>query len=271
MILLLAQNRLSNNSKMNLALKNKYPIIYFLISQAFGLIILKLIAMNGLHLHGPIALTVHIIVSTFLSQFIFRLPKWFFYISVIFPILLFVSFNYIHLAQAYYGILFIFIVLTFSHVIFDRVPLYLTNETTTDAILEVIKEYKLTKFVDLGSGTGKVVRSVAKFNVDSFGAESAPFVFIYSSLISFANSIFNLKGGKILNKNIWKIDLCEYDCVYTFLSPAVMDKIGNKFSHEMKKGSVLISNSFCITGIRPTKIINLNDQRKTKLFIYVKN
>jgi len=137
---------------------------------------------------------------------------------------------------------------------------------TTKTILEITKEYNVKRFIDLGSGTGKVVRNVARANVESFGVETAPLVFIYSSLLSF----FYTKSGKILNKNIWTIDLSSYDCVYTFLSPAVMDKIGYKFSNEMKKGSVLISNSFSIKGMQPSKLLTLSDQRKTKLFIYVK-
>jgi len=93
---------------MNLPFLKKYPFIYFVISQFGGLFFVKLFAKSDINLQPFNALVLHILIAIFISQLIFRLPIWFFYISVIFPILLFVDYNYIHLESYYYGFLFFF-------------------------------------------------------------------------------------------------------------------------------------------------------------------
>jgi len=99
--------------------------------------------------------------------------------------------------------------------------------------------------------------------VQSTGVESAPLLFTVSSLFSLLSG-----KGKILRKNIWKTALVDYDVVYAFLSPAVMEDLWKKVQNEMRPGTLFISNSFVVPDKRATKILTLEDGRKTKLYLY---
>lgn len=169
------------------------------------------------------------------------------------------------MASWIYGAIFIILALTFSHTLKERVPLYLTNRKTQEAIRKALIQFHAQKFIDLGSGGGGVVRAAADLNIISIGVESAPLVWFLSSIIS--KITFK---GKILRQNIWETDLSDYDVVYAFLSPAIMEKLYLKIHTEMKSGGVFISNSFAVVGVEPYEIWQLDDQRETILYLYKK-
>lgn len=244
-----------------------YPVVLVVITQVLVLFLLRNFLVNfQIQISGPMFALTQGAVCFLIYKFVFKLPKWFLYLAFIFPIVFYIAFN-LHLHASVYGVLFVFIFLTFSHTLKERVPLYLSNDTTSEALRKFLEKKfeKKIKFIDLGSGTGRVVRKLSHSHIiDSYGTETAPTLFLYSMVLS------RILGGKILRKSIWDIDLNDYDCAYTFLSPAVMDKIHLKFKNEMRKNSILISNSFPIENLRPSEVITLNDQRKTKFYIYIK-
>lgn len=201
------------------------------------------------------------ILALLLSIFLFKLPKWFYAISFLFPFLFLIDSNILHISKNIYGILFVIFALTFSHTLKERVPLYLSNKTTFEALKKIVRDRKAQSFVDLGSGLGGVVRSLSSLNVKSFGVESAPILWLISSLIS-------LGRGKILRKNIWDTDLSNYDVVYAFLSPAIMDKLYLKVKKEMRSNTMFVSNSFIVNGVEADEVWELDDQRATKLYLY---
>lgn len=245
----------------------RFPFIGFILAQILSIIFLKLmIELLNVNLNGLVALIIHFGLGAFFSMIVFKLPKWFTTLSFIFPLMLYLGLHYLKLPAFYYGIILVLIYLTFSHTFKERVPLYLSNQLTTKALIAFILKHQLKSFIDLGSGTGRVVRTLAQSNIKADGAETAPLLYFFSSLLSFKNT----NNGKIINKSIWDINLCEYDCVYTFLSPAVMDQIGEKFQKEMRPGTYLISNSFPINNIRAHEFLTLEDKRRTKLYIYLK-
>lgn len=56
--------------------------------------------------------------------------------------------------------------------------------------------------------------------------------------------------------------------VYCFLSPVPMPEIWKKAKSEMKKGSMLVSNTFEIPGAKPSETIKLHDWRDSKIIIW---
>jgi hypothetical protein len=253
--------------KLKLFLTNKFqnhPVIGAFLAQVISLVLIKFLIqifqhnLNTLHF-----VFLQALLSVVISQMIFKLPKWFFTISILFPVLFVLAFRFAHIESSVYGILFLFLALTFSHTLKERVPLYLTNKKTHDALKKVIDERQAHSFVDLGSGLGGVVRAMACSSVTSVGVESAPMLWGVSAILS----LLFLKG-KILRQNIWNTDLRDYDVVYAFLSPAIMDKLFKKIKSEMKNGSVFVSNSFEVKGIPADEIWQLEDARKTQLYFY---
>ena len=242
----------------------RYPLIAALLAQVMSLFFIKLgIQFFHFNLSPLLFIFSQSILSALITQLIFKLPKWFLIISLLFPILVFLGFNYFHIGSGVYGILFVFFALTFSHTLRERVPLYLSNPITHKALQNIVLDREAKNFLDLGSGLGGVVRALASSNINSVGVESAPLLWFVSCLISRISS-----KGAILRQNIWQTNLDQYEVVYAFLSPAIMDKLFKKVKAEMKPGSLFISNSFDVTGVKPDKVEQLNDTRETILYFY---
>lgn len=241
----------------------KYPLMAALGTQVFVLLVLR----NGLSASGlKISPWLFVLVQSLASALVvkkgFRLPHWLVTISVLLPPLVYLSFSSLSSGTPY-GVAFVVLALTFSHTLKERVPLYLTNALTSKALREIAQKTEARTFLDLGSGTGGVVRALSTPTLKSFGVESAPALWVVSSLYS------RLSGrGRILRKNIWKTELSDFDMVYAFLSPAVMEELWVKVKKEMRPGSLFISNSFMVPGIGPSEVIELQDARRTKLFLY---
>jgi len=149
----------------------------------------------------------------------------------------------------------------------NRVPLYLTNRTTFDAIAQLIPATLGARFLDVGHGIGGILIYLAPrcAGVQLTGIESAPLPFMLSWLRAPLNKYPNLT---LRYGDFWKLDFGDYDMVYAFLSPEPMPALYDKVRREMKPGTMFVSNSFAVPGVPPDKTIVLDDRRKTKLHIW---
>ncbi len=253
------ENKISINS-----FTIKYPLVAALITQVLVLFILRNIlwkmqwTMNAWSFVLVLAT-----LCSLLCHFVLKLPKWFLIISFLFPICFLLAINYLHFSSGIYGIIFLVLALSFSHTLKERVPLYLSNKTTSDQLLSILEERKAKKVLDLGSGLGGVVRALAQKNIESTGVESAPLIFLLSWVFSKV-----LRRGEIFRKNIWQTNFESYDVIYAFLSPAIMEKLYEKVKNEMRPGTLFISNSFQVPNTKFQKVLTLEDGRKTKLYFY---
>ncbi|WP_340150178.1 class I SAM-dependent methyltransferase [uncultured Sneathiella sp.] len=166
-----------------------------------------------------------------------------------------------------FPVILLLLVLVFWNVAGNRVPLYLTNRRTSDALLKLLPRGKPVHFVDLGSGLGGTLHYLAKAAPDSrfTGLETAPLPFALSWLRG------KLGGGGNLDfrfRDIFKEDLGQYDLVYCFLSPVPMARLYDKARAEMKPGSLFISNSFAVPDQKPHRVVTVKDGRRTKLLIW---
>lgn len=229
--------------------------------------------------------TVVLISGTFAAIFgrmIFKLPAWWLPINFSFPPGL-----YIGVAGEWpgwiFGALFVTTVLVFWNVIRDRVPLYLSNDCTSDAVAEELRKLRpveeniptidrqapppVGKFCDLGSGTGgfavRVAVACPRWQV--VGYESAPALVLLSILRA---SLRRRNSIAFVRRNFWNQNLGDFDAVYAFLSPEPMARLFEKVRREMKPGSVFISNSFDVPGVEPDEVVELPDRRKTRLLIW---
>jgi hypothetical protein len=165
-------------------------------------------------------------------------------------------------------LLFAVLWLLFSNALKERVPLYLTNQTTRQALKKMAKSLHGTqgkvRFLDLGCGLGGnvVFMSQQRGVAHSTGVETAPIPYLFSKFASW------IRGGEILAQDIWKTDLSHYTLVYAFLSPEPMPKLWQKVADEMQKGSVFISNSFAVPDKEADEIWQLSDARQTILYVY---
>lgn len=246
----------------------KLPKIF--IALAIQLLVLLFMAISvylaSIVVEPPYPYLLLVILQGFFSALLvtpFGLPKWWRLIQFLLPLGLYgailVQFNPIWAL-----VIFIAVWLVFSNVFGDRVPLYLTNSATRQALLKFIKPRQFIHFLDLGSGLGSNVVFMAqqKGVQSSHGVETAPLPYLWSKIYCL------LRGGEIFAMDIWKTQLSYYDVVYAFLSPEPMAKLWLKVQDEMRPGTVFISNSFAVPGIEPSEVWQLNDARQTKLYIY---
>ena len=212
----------------------------------------------------------------------FNLPNWWLPINLLFPLGLWIGVigewpGWI------FGALFGATLLVFWNVVRDRVPLYLSNRTTSNAVAKILRELRPAatgdiqvlgqalphagRFCDLGSGTGgfalRVAAACPRWQVVGF--ESAPVLLITSVVRSALQSRVSCTFAR---RNFWEQSLSGFDVVYAFLSPEPMPRLLEKARSEMAPGSVFISNSFDVPGEEPDEIIELSDSRSTRLLIW---
>lgn len=141
-----------------------------------------------------------------------------------------------------------------------------TEGEITERILKNIDFSKVKKFYDLGSGSGNVVSRIAReypslkcvgieYNVtDLFWAK---FKNIFSK-----NKVIYKKG------DFFKTDISDADIIYVYLFPEIIERLEEKFANELKKGALVITNTFPLK-FKKTKLIIPEKKRKLgTLYIY---
>jgi hypothetical protein len=66
---------------------------------------------------------------------------------------------------------------------------------------------------------------------------------------------------------MWRADFSQFDYVYTFLSPAAMERIWQKVSREMRPGTTFITNSFPAPHPADEEL-PIHDDRNGALYIH---
>ncbi|MBI3095108.1 MAG: hypothetical protein HYY97_09580 [Rhodocyclales bacterium] len=159
---------------------------------------------------------------------------------------------------------FVLLLLVFWRTDKSRVPLYLTNRRSRDA-LQLQLPAAPCRVIDLGCGDGAVLRQLAAARPDcSFvGFEHAPLTWAWAWLRARGRHNLSIRCG-----DFWAHSLVGYDLVYAFLSPAAMPALGIKARAEMSPRARLVSNSFAIPGRVALEVIDVPDARKTRFYTY---
>jgi uncharacterized membrane protein len=214
--------------------------------------------------YNPLSWLLVQVVLVVAVSYALKMPYWWLWIQALLPIGLFVGLSQQLIPVVWFGVIALFLMLVFSNVWSERVPLYLSNRITHRALGQLVRERNIKIAVDLGSGLGGVVRALAKQGVDATGVEFSPILAVLSAALC---RWFGL--GRVLRGDMWQQDLSHYDLVYVFLSPVPMSALWQKTQREMKTGSVFVSNSFAVPDHEPDDVWELADGRQTLLFIYV--
>lgn len=158
---------------------------------------------------------------------------------------------------------FVLAALLFGRVDRSRVPLYLSNRQALQALDQLIAGP--ARVLDLGAGTGTVLAWLARrqdLRVD--GIEHA----WLTCLIARGRLALQRSRARVWRGDMMALDLADYDVVYAFLSPAAMPALWRKAKQEMRSGSLLVSNSFVVPGVPADSVLELNDWKGARLYLW---
>jgi 16S rRNA A1518/A1519 N6-dimethyltransferase RsmA/KsgA/DIM1 with predicted DNA glycosylase/AP lyase activity len=107
--------------------------------------------------------------------------------------------------------------------------------------------------LDVGSGDGRVLRSVASCVHEARGIEINPTLVLWSRMM---NHICGSKNITIIQKDFWKENLGDVDVLFVYCIDSKMDRFEKKVKKEMKKESRIISNGFTMPTMQPTRQVD---------------
>ena len=166
-------------------------------------------------------------------------------------------------------IVFIIITILYGISLFNNIRYKVPQVSTFNSDLKVLKEnlwkYNLEwkKIVDMGSGIWKIIRFLEK----NFWLKVTGYEIDFSNVIiaKVLNKIFGSKA-KVIRWNYFKADLGEYDFIYIYLYPCLMEKVEEKIWKDAKKWTIVFVNAFKFWNHKPIDIFYKN--WKEKIFIY---
>ena len=211
-------------------------------------------------LFSPVVAVGFVSIIAFVLAFFLHDGAWWKWIHLFFLplVMLFLQFD---IASYWYLLALVLSWLVFGRVMVSRVPLYLSNQQALIELEACIPEKAL--FIDIGAGTGRVLRYLALKRPDLclFGVELAKAPWLWGRM-RLPSSV------RWMNADYQAINLADFDCIYAFLSPAVMEDLWQQARSQMKTGSLLISNTFVVPGVAPDQVIELNDWKNGKLLLW---
>jgi len=192
-----------------------------------------------------------------------RVPPWWLLIHLAFAPLA-VAVQRLDIAPGWFLAAFVLLLLVFWRTDKSRVPLYLSNLATANALLRLLPATPL-RVLDLGCGDGGLLSRLAKTRPDcSFtGIEHAPLPWLVARLRAIGLPNLTIRRG-----DFWQEPLGDYGLIYAFLSPAPMPRLWKKACAELKSDAVLVSNSFAMPDVAADSIIAVADRRATRLYLY---
>jgi len=139
-----------------------------------------------------------------------------------------------------------FLIVVFCFAVFFGAPYVPTRKLDVEEIFKNIKNSKKSKFVDLGSGDGKLVFYAAQLGYQSIGYEINPILWLISNF-----RLRKYPNAKVMLSNMWSADISNANVVFCFLASKYMNKLEKKLNREMKNGSIFVSYVFELPTKKP--------------------
>lgn len=129
-------------------------------------------------------------------------------------------------------------------------PYVATKMDLINKVLKLAGVKKGKKFYELGSGDGRVVYAAAKLGAESMGIEQSWLRVLYSRYQSIKQ---NLPNAKFKHGNIFNLNYSDANTIYIYLLPKGIAKLEKKLPQELKKGSVIITQTYHFQSLKEFK------------------
>ncbi|MBI2040144.1 hypothetical protein HYT18_03655 [Candidatus Microgenomates bacterium] len=135
--------------------------------------------------------------------------------------------------------------------------------TKMDQIRKILKLAgikKGKKFYELGSGDGRVVIEAAKLGADTVGIEQSWIRVLYSRWKASRQNSPRGLNCQFYHGDLFKKSYADADIVYVFLLQKGVNKLEGRLRKELKKGSIVITQTYHFSHWRPFKKIDLSKE-----------
>jgi SAM-dependent methyltransferase len=146
----------------------------------------------------------------------------------------------------------------------EDAPFVPTRMSSIKKVLQNAGVKKGKKFYELGSGDGRVVFEAAKLGAFSTGIEQSWIRILYSKWRASQQKLTNIK---LIHGNIFKKNYQDADIIYIYLLPKGIVKLETKLKKELKRGSVIITQTFHFQNWIPFKKFLLKDGDYPNVFL----
>lgn len=136
-------------------------------------------------------------------------------------------------------------------------PYVPTNIEAIRKILKLSGVGKNKKFYELGSGDGRVVIEAAKMGAEALGIEQSIIRVLYSKYRAWK---LKLNKANFYHGNVFSKKYVDADIVYIYLLNKGVKKLEEKLKKELKKGSIVITQTYHFANWKPFKKINLSHE-----------
>lgn len=132
--------------------------------------------------------------------------------------------------------------LTVAFHVWWHMPYIPTPHTVVDSMIRMARLKPGETVYDLGAGDGRLLRSAlaACPGIHAVGFEGAIGVWLLARLRAWRNK----NDIAIERRDFMRENLSDADVIFTYLSPAFMDRLAPKFAAELKSGTRIISHAF---------------------------
>lgn len=142
-------------------------------------------------------------------------------------------------------------------------PLVPSKQKTTERMVGLLNLKPGQCLYDLGSGDGRVLIAAAKKRISGIGIEINPYAIIWSyirALLTGQLTRIRVKWG-----SYWQISIAKADGVVVYAMPGFMPKMAEKLKKELRRGTLVVSNSFQIPSLR---LVKQETVGKDRVFVY---
>lgn len=231
------------------------PAVRALLAQAAALLPCALLAMLADTLgHGLTLLQAALLQGALALAITWRLglAPWWRVIQLLFPLALLAT-SALGLPPSIYLLVFIVLLGWYWSTFRTQVPYFPSSQPVWQAVAALLPERSNLRVIDVGSGLGGMTLHLARLRPDvaCTGIELAPLPWLYSFLRARGTG----SRARFIRGDYEKIHFGDYDLVFAYLSPAVMNALYAKARREMKVGSLLVSYEFAIPPYIPDKTI----------------
>jgi hypothetical protein len=125
--------------------------------------------------------------------------------------------------------------------------------SSAKGFVEIVKQLEQSgKFIDVGSGDGRIPFAAARLGYEAYGIESNLYLVLWSRLRNLWKSRKN-KVTKFHWGDLHKHDYSQYDLVYLYLFPELVNRLAKE--QKFKPGATIITLTFNIEAWKPIKQI----------------